>query len=398
MAWHKRVDEFLSRMQWDGIPLRLALWDGFSFDLGPNPQVTITVRSLAGLKQFLSPSLSTLGKAYVEGELDIDGEVEQIIEVVAKLAARAGAGEGRPLPQARRHSKAQDRDAIAYHYDVSNDFYRLWLDPNMVYSCAYFRSESDALEQAQLQKLDHILTKLQLKPGQHLLDIGCGWGALMVRAAERYGARVTGITLSQQQYDYARARVRAAGLQDRCQVRLEDYRDVKGEFDRIASVGMFEHVGLANLGTYFARMHALLKDGGVVMNHGITSSDVDSGEAPLGGSEFIAEYVFPHGELPHLSLALAELCRAGFEPLDVECLRRHYALTLKSWSRRLEQASEPARAMVGERLYRIWRVYLAGCAYGFEQGWMSLYQILAVKAGGPAQNPLPLTRDYMYRL
>jgi cyclopropane-fatty-acyl-phospholipid synthase len=397
MVWHKLVDEFLSRMKLDNIPLRLALWDGMSFDFSPNPQVTITARSVAGLKLFLSPKLNTLGQAYVEGDLDIDGEVDQIIEVAAKLAERAGPGDGREPPAARRHSKALDKAAIAYHYDVSNEFYQLWLDPNMVYSCAYFREPTDTLEQAQLQKLDHILTKLQLKPGQRLLDIGCGWGALMLSAAERYGAKVTGITLSQQQYDLARERIKAAGLQDRCEVRLEDYRDTQGKFDRITSVGMFEHVGLANLEAYFRRIHTLLEDGGVVMNHGITSTDINSGEAPLGGSEFISEYVFPHGELPHLNLTLTEMCRAGLEPVDVESLRRHYALTLKHWSQRLEAASEPAREMVGERLYRIWRVYLAGCAYGFEQDWMSLYQILAVKAGGPGMNPLPLTREYMYR-
>lgn len=396
MFWRAAIDEFLTRSKLDDIPLRLALWNGMSFDFTPEPQVIITARTVAGLRHFLTPRLNNLGKAYVEGDLDIDGEVGQIIEVAAKLAARTH-DEARGQPGLLLHSRELDRQAISYHYDVSNEFYRLWLDRNMVYSCGYFRDPADTLDAAQEQKIDHILTKLQLKPGQRLLDIGCGWGALIVRAAERYGARATGITLSQQQYEYAQERIRAAGLGDRCQVLLEDYRDVAGTYDCIASVGMFEHVGLANLGTYFRRMHALLEDGGVLMNHGITSTDVESRDTPFGGSAFIDEYVFPHGQLPHLSLALAEMCRAGLEPVDVESLRRHYALTLEHWSSRLEAAGDKARELAGERRYRIWRVYLAGCAYGFTHDWMSIHQVLAVKGGGPGHNPLPLTRDYMYR-
>jgi cyclopropane-fatty-acyl-phospholipid synthase len=395
MFWRSAIDELLGRIKLDDIPLRLALWNGMSFDFTPEPQVTVTARTMAGLKQFLSPKLHNLGKAYVEGDLDIEGEVGQVIEVAAKLASRTH-GEARGEPGLLLHSRELDRKAIAYHYDVSNEFYQLWLDRNLVYSCAYFRSEAESLDAAQEQKLDHILTKLQLKPGQRLLDIGCGWGALIMRAAERYGAKALGITLSEQQYEYAKERIRAAGLANRCEVRLEDYRDVAGKYDRISSVGMFEHVGLANLGTYFRRIDALLEDGGVVMNHGITSTDAESRGAPFGGSAFISEYVFPHGELPHLSLALTEMCRAGLEPVDVENLRRHYALTLEHWSRRLEAAGHKARELVGERRYRIWRVYLAGCAYGFAQNWMSIHQVLAVKAGGPGLNPLPLTRDYMY--
>jgi len=294
-----------------------------------------------------------------------------------------------------RHTRASDAEVVGYHYDVSNQFYALWLDANMVYSCGYFRSPQDSLEAAQIQKIDHILVKLRVRPGDRLLDIGCGWGALIMRAAEKFGARTVGITLSRNQYELARERIAAAGLADRCEVRLEDYRDVTGKFDRIASVGMFEHVGLRNLGAYFNKMRDLLEDGGTAMNHGITSGDPESAESPFDASEYIERYVFPHGELPHVSLTLKEMCAAGLEPVDVENLRRHYALTLTHWAERFEAASEQLRQIAGDKRWRIWRMYLAGCAYAFGHEWMALHQILAVKSGSGAET-LPLTRDYMY--
>lgn len=217
----------------------------------------------------------------------------------------------------------------------------------------------------------------------------------MIRAG-RLGAQATGITLSRRQYELARERIAAAGLEDRCQVLLADYRDVRGQYDRITSVGMFEHVGLKNLRAYFSRVRELLADGGVAMNHGITATDPDSGETPWGAGDFIDRYVFPRGELPHLSLALREMAAAGLEAVDVENLRMHYARTLRHWSQRFEREAESARAEVGEKRFRIWRMYLAGCAYAFEQHWTSIHQIVAVKAGGPGMNPLPPTRDYMY--
>jgi cyclopropane-fatty-acyl-phospholipid synthase len=393
MLLRKLIDELIARTHREDIPLRLSLLRSGTIDLGRDPKVTLTARSLRGVRQIVAPTLDGLGRAYVEGDLDVEGALPDIIDVAVQLAAHAPPGAA-PAPARNAHSRELDREAIAYHYDVSNDFYGLWLDRERVYSCAYFRREDDDLDRAQLQKLDHILRKLQLRPGQRLLDIGCGWGALIRRAAAQYGARAVGITLSEQQFEYARARIDTEGLGDRCEVRLQDYRDVRGTFDRIASVGMFEHVGLANLETYFRCIHDLLDDDGVALNHGITSGDCESRGAPLGAGEFIERYVFPHGELPHLGLALKNLCAAGLEPVDVECLRRHYTRTLQHWAQRLEAGAERARALVGERLFRIWRVYLAGCAYGFSHHWVSIHQILAVKADRP--NPLPLTRDYMY--
>ncbi|WP_245589265.1 SAM-dependent methyltransferase [Chitinimonas koreensis] len=379
------------------VPLRLELWNGQGISLGPEPTVTIRARGLAGLQAVARSTLDALGEAYVEGEIDIEGALPDVIAVAADLAAQGGGDPARAAPASRQaHSRARDRAAIAYHYDVSNEFYAAWLDPRMVYSCAYFHDEADTLEQAQLQKIDHILTKLALRPGQRLLDIGCGWGALAIRAAERFGARVLGVTLSQQQYELARERVAAAGLAGRVEIRIEDYRDVRGQFDRITSVGMFEHVGLANLATYFRRMHALLADDGVALNHGITSTDPESRDSPYGGGDFIERYVFPDGELPHLGLVARTMAEAGLEVMDVENLRRHYALTCRHWAERFEAAGPRLLELAGEKRHRIWRVYLAGCAHAFDQGWVAIHQVLAVKQGATGKGPLPLTRDYMY--
>jgi cyclopropane-fatty-acyl-phospholipid synthase len=392
MFWENHFDEFVARMRRHDIPLRIRLWNGIEAALGSTPVMTIDVSNAAALRHLLNPSLDSLGHAYVEEKVHVDGRLTDIIAVAARLAAH-GSRHNRRGPRIIRHTRRVDAEAIAYHYDVSNEFYSQWLDRSMVYSCAYFRSPDDSLEVAQMQKIDHILTKMRVRPGDRLLDIGCGWGALIMRAAEKYGAKALGITLSRNQYELAKERIAAAGLADRCEVRLEDYRDVTGSFDRISSVGMFEHVGLKNLRAYFTRMRELLADDGVSLNHGITSTDPDSGESPFGGGEFIERYVFPHGELPHISLVLKEMCAAGLEPVDVENLRRHYALTLAHWAERFEAAGERLRQIAGERRWRIWRIYLAGCAHGFAQGWVALHQVLATKAGADV---LPLTRNYMY--
>ena len=274
----------------------------------------------------------------------------------------------------------------------------MWLDPRMVYSCAYFRDEGDSLETAQLQKLDHICRKLRLAPGEKFLDIGCGWGALAIRAAEKYGVDATGITLSENQCRLATERIQAAGLQDRCRVLLLDYRDTPGEgvYDKIASVGMFEHVGLRNLPEYFSTVKRLLREQGLFLNHGITASSVDNHAVGLGAGEFIGRYVFPRGEVPHLHRAVRDMSAQSMEVHDIECLRPHYARTLGFWSANYERRFAEAVAASSEKTARIWRVYLAGCAHAFEQGWVSIYQVLASRQGVPGRTALPLTRDWMY--
>ncbi|GAA5785609.1 cyclopropane-fatty-acyl-phospholipid synthase family protein [Chitiniphilus shinanonensis] len=397
MFWQALIDDFMSRMQIHAVPVRIQLWNGHAVDLAPEPPVVIRVNSLKGLRHVAHASLDSLGQAYVEGHIDLEGKLLDLIDVAAQLARHSGHAERADNDAPHAHSRELDRDAIQYHYDVSNAFYAQWLDPEMVYSCAYFHTRDDTLEAAQLQKIDHILTKIRLQPGQTLLDIGCGWGALAIRAAKHYGARVLGVTLSENQYEFAQDRIRREGLADRCEVRLLDYRDVTGQFDRITSVGMFEHVGLANLETYFRCVNERLADGGVVMNHGITSTDPHSRASPWGGGDFIDRYVFPHGELPHIGLVLQTMSAAGLEATDVENLRHHYALTLHHWAERFEASRDTIRTLAGEERYRIWRVYLAGCAHAFTHEWVALHQVVGIKGQGARPGyPLPLTRDYIY--
>jgi cyclopropane-fatty-acyl-phospholipid synthase len=385
------------------LPLAVVLPSGQRIELGSDVRVVIHIKDLTGARLLFTPTLANLGTAYVEGHIDIDGEIDDLISVAVGLAQSTG-GDNFTEPgmglMARllSHSKKRDRESIEYHYDVSNQFYQLFLDRAMVYSCGYFKDPCDSLEVAQQQKLDHILTKLMLKPGDRVLDVGSGWGALAIRAAER-GAKVVGITLSQNQLDYSRERIAALGLSNSCEIRLEDYRDLSvGEsFDKIVSVGMFEHVGHKNLPSYFEKMHALLVDGGAMLMHGITATDPTRRVVGRGGGDFIDRYVFPDGELPHVTFAMRAIAEAGFEVVDVESLRRHYALTLNHWAHRLEAHAEAARESAGDKRYRIWRVYLAGCAYGFAHNWMNINQMLCCKLGGPQMNPFPMTRDWMYR-
>ena len=400
MIIEAQVEKAIDGLRAHGLPLAIELWNGKRYQLSGDTTVTLRIPGAGALKYFIGADLAKLGEAYVEGHIDVDGPIREVLRAAEGLSRFLGGDKkGRRPRLLNLHTRARDASAIQYHYDVSNEFYALFLDREMVYSCAYYKTGDEDIHTAQAQKLDHICRKLRLEPGDRFLDIGCGWGALVRWAAKHYGVDATGITLSRNQHQLANERIAAEGLSERCRVLLLDYRDVPGEavFDKISSVGMFEHVGLKNLPVYFGAIHRLLKDGGIAMNHGITAIDPDSRAVGLGGGEFIGKYVFPHGELPHLSLALREMAAAGLEVMDVETLRLHYARTLWQWSARLEANLEAARAHTEEKRVRIWRTYLAGCAHAFEKRWVTIQQVVVTKTGDPRANPLPWTREHLYR-
>ena len=397
----------------------VRLWDGVHWpDDAPRP-ATIGLKHPGALREmFLSGTEVGLAEAYLYDDFDIEGDIEAVFGLAETLAEmptgliwklrtardllRLPAGQkgqhgrrGRSKLTGKRHSIKRDRQAIAYHYDVSNDFYALWLDRRMVYSCAYFATPDDDLDTAQERKLDYICRKLRLQPGQRLLDLGCGWGGLVVHAAQHYGVDATGITLSQPQADLANVLIAQAGLADHCRVKVQDYREVDeaGGYDALASVGMFEHVGEAMLPTYFARARRLLKPGGIFLNHGIASRTTDK---PRRGPSFSDTYVFPDGELVSINVTLRAAEEAGFEVRDVESLREHYALTLRHWVRRLEANHDQALQFVGEPTYRVWRLFMSGSAHGFTAGRLNVYQALLVRPDERGQSGLPLTRVDWY--
>lgn len=382
------------------IPLRLKLWDGLEFDLGPTPSVTIVVKDPTIVSEITHPTLDLLGSAFVEGRLELaEGSISEVIRVCDELSQALLVEDDDATPPRQYHDKATDAESISYHYDVSNAFYQLWLDRDMVYSCGYFETGEESLEEAQQAKFRHLCRKLRLKPGEYLLDVGCGWGGLARFAAREFGVKVFGITLSKEQLALAKERVKAQGLQDKVDLQLLDYRDLPqdGRFDKIVSVGMFEHVGHANLREYCQILFNAVREGGLVMNHGITAKHTDGRQVGRGAGEFIERYVFPNGELPHLSMISAEISEAGLEVVDVESLRLHYARTLEHWSQRLEQNLDAAANEVPEQILRIWRLYLAGCAYAFTRGWINIHQILATKPHADGSIELPPTRADIYR-
>ncbi len=415
-----------------GRPFALRLWDGTveGPGAGYEPRFTLVLRRPGALRRMLLPPTElALGEAYLRDDFDVEGDLEKATELADLLSARLRspallmrlALRLRKLPAddvpqndgsgflghhltGRLHSRERDRAAVRSHYDVGNEFYALWLDRRMVYSCAYFETGEEDIDAAQEAKLDYICRKLRLKPGESLLDIGCGWGSLVLYAAERYGVRATGITLSEHQAAFARERIAEAGFADRCRIEVQDYRDLPrgAAFDKVVSVGMFEHVGRAKLPTYFSQAHRLTRPGGLFLNHGIVA--LSSRSAPLRvvekalsqSTSFIQRYVFPDGELvpPAEVLRLAE--RAGFETRDVESLREHYALTLRRWVRRLEGRHEEAARIAGEQTYRVWRLYMAGSARAFATGRIGIIQALFSKTGESGLGNLPLTRKDLY--
>uniref|UniRef100_UPI001295CBE4 SAM-dependent methyltransferase n=1 Tax=Ornithinicoccus halotolerans TaxID=1748220 RepID=UPI001295CBE4 len=318
----------------------------------------------------------------------------------AVAAAKRVRAWGRPVPPPpeearvgwwRRHSRARDARAIQHHYDVGNDFYRMVLGPTMTYSCARFPDAEASLDEAQESKHELICRKLGLdqQPGMRLLDVGCGWGTMAMHAARRHGARVVAVTISPAQAQAARDRVAEAGLAERVDIRLQDYRELEGEtFDVISSIGMFEHVGRARTQEYFTRLRSVLAPGGRLLNHAISKP----GGARISGRSFVGRYVFPDGELLDVGETVGAMEAAGFEVRDVEALREHYALTLRRWVANLEEHWDEAVALVGEARARVWRLYMAGSVIGFERGTMSIHQVLGVLPGADGASGMPLTR------
>jgi len=292
--------------------------------------------------------------------------------------------------------KRYDAQAIAHHYDVSNDFYALFLDPLMVYTCAYYRDPDGKLEQAQQDKLDLVCRKLRLQPGETMLDIGCGWGSLSMWAAERYGVRAHGVTLSRAQAEWAADRIRREGLEGRCLVEYRDWRDLPegARYDKIAAIGVIEHVGIPNYPAFFGRVRAMLDDGGLYLNHGIHH---EFHWQRTSQTEFLLRYVFPNGDLSGFTETVTEMERARWEILDAENLRLHYARTCRQWVERLRARADEARALVGERIYRTWLLYLTCSAVAFEAGSIGLYQVLARKHGDRTGGAAPTTREDLYR-
>jgi cyclopropane-fatty-acyl-phospholipid synthase len=389
----------------------------------PDAAVRLEFQDWSGLATLAAGQIGRIAEDYVEKRVHIEGRMRDV------MAAAAGLLPGSPVASdtswwtqmLRRaksiasHTPQKDAEQIRFHYDVSDDFYALWLDPRRVYSCAYYRDAGMSLAQAQEAKLDHICRKLMLREGERFLDIGAGWGGLLLWAAEHYGVHGTGITLSRNQHAHVNRLIQEKGLQDRVQMLLMDYRDLpEGQaFDKIASVGMFEHVGQANMPAYFGKIHRLLKPGGLVMNHGITAGSIEPGQLGAGMGDFIGKYIFPGGELLHTSLVLRDLAVGGLEMVDVENLRPHYARTLWAWSDGLEERLDEARAVLESThgpegagtVLRAYRLYLAGSAMSFERGWIALHQIIATRPDGNmntgslrgAQSAYPFTRDYIYR-
>lgn len=419
---------------YSGSPFAIELWDGWTwYSTGSGvPACRIIIRSAGALQALIAhPSEITLGEAFLANDIDVKGDLISVFDVAEHVfhcprgrrrqifenMTGVLLGLGHLVKAGRLHSQQRDRAAIAYHYDQPPAFYEPWLGKTLVYSCAYFASENDSLDTAQTNKLDLICRKLRLQPCERFLDIGCGWGSLILHAASHYGVEAQGITLSEEQKRVAVERIERARLTQSCEVELLDYRKAVNtlpDFDKIASVGMFEHVGMANLPLYFRTAHTLLKSGGVFLNHGIARAHSSMGQndsflygvlAPFlrnalhlsrpHHSSFIDKYVFPDGELVTLSEAVRAAEAAGFEVRDVENLREHYELTLRHWVQGMQQNSGVLLALVPETTYRIWLLYMAASAAAFRRGDIAVYQMLLSKPK-KGQCGLPLTRNHLY--
>lgn len=373
----------------------VVFWDGDQENYGDEtPAFKVIFNREPTLRIHAEDAVLTLGEAYMDQTIELEGSMDDILRVMT-LNTQPYCPNREKLAAPARHdssdSKIQQQN-IQHHYDLGNDFYRLWLDETMSYSCAYFKTPKDSLQQAQLQKIDHILKKLNLQPGEKLLDIGSGWGWLLIRGAQQYHVRATGVTLSQEQYEETKRRIKELGLEDQVNVELISYQDLdpsRMQFDKIVSVGMFEHVGQGNLGRYMNKIHELLVPGGISMLHTITGMSEETKNSWMG------KYIFPGGYIPSLREIIGLLPEFDFHLLHLESLRLHYATTLERWYQNFLQHIDEIREKKGERFVRMWSLYLRGCAAAFRVSGLDIYQLLFTKG---LNNGLPLTNDYMYNV
>jgi cyclopropane-fatty-acyl-phospholipid synthase len=412
------------------LPISVRLWDGSRVPLGRevHPELCVAIHGPGVIGSLVRwPTVDNLVRHYASGQIEVQGgDLIDLAEAVRHSGSRAKLKQVQkglllknalpflftPAPRlkgepafagdevGRGTSRRKERDYIQFHYDLSNDFYRLFLDREMQYSCGYFTEWNNPLDQAQQDKLEMICRKLRLAPGERLLDIGCGWGGLACYAAEHYGVQVLGVTLSQQQFDFAQQKVRDRGLQDRVTIELRDYSTLSGTFDKIASIGMYEHVGIANYPRYFGKIFSLLRDRGILLNHGITrplKRERRFFKRMRPAERLLLKYIFPGGELDNIGHTCQVLETSKFEVHDVEDWREHYALTTRHWCKRLCANRDQAVALVGPERYRLWAAYLAGCSFGFLDGSLRIYQVVASKRASRGRAELPPTRADLYR-
>ena len=373
------------------IPIKVTYWDGKSEVYGDgNPEIEIIFNKKIPIKNITSNASLALGEAFMDKDIEIKGSIQDLIEAAYESADSFfyNSKFKKFLPK-QKHTEKQSQEDVQSHYDIGNDFYELWLDPTLTYSCAYFTNgNKDDLEAAQMAKIHHILQKLNPEKGKTLLDIGCGWGTLMLTAAKEYDLKVTGVTLSQEQYDLVSKRIKDMGLEDQAEVLLEDYRELGDrQFDYVTSVGMFEHVGSENLGEYFDDVAKYLVPNGVALIHGITRQQGGATNA------WIDKYIFPGGYIPGLVEIISCIEEAHLQIADMESLRRHYQRTLEIWDANFNKVRDQVQEKMGERFTRMWDMYLQACAASFQSGNIDVMQYLLTK--GPSGKLLPMTRDYM---
>lgn len=373
------------------IPVEVTFWDGETETFGPKGEIQnkINFKKPISTHSVLEHATLTLAEAYMEKNIEVQGSIQNLITAIFMTPhSFINSDKFKKFLPKQNHSKKQSKTDIQSHYDLGNSFYRLWLDETMTYSCAYFKNKNDSLEQAQTNKVYHILNKLDLEPNKTLLDIGCGWGTLLFAAAKSYGVHATGITLSKEQFDYVSNRIETEHLENMIDVKLMDYRELDQSFDYITSVGMFEHVGKENLETYFKKISELLNPEGRALIHGITGQHMGVGSDP-----FINKYIFPGGYIPHLSEMMEHIMQSNLQLKDLETLRRHYQKTLEIWTQNVLAHKLEIIEMFDDKFFRMWNLYLQACASSFESGNIDVAQYLLTK--GPSGLNLPLTRDYM---